>query len=135
MYRHNPRFQYLKFPEIFLKILKLRQYSRRQHLSQRMLSLRKIALKKGKRGESPFMGDIEELPKKCPYVPMYGPCTVRIDNDVRPGSIMKWCTCGLSKNQPWCDNESHKSTSFKPLSWKVPENQTIFSICNCKYTR
>jgi len=30
-----------------------------------------------------------------------------------------WCACGLSKNQPFCD-ESHKNTNFKPK--KFPED-------------
>lgn len=66
-----------------------------------------------------------------PAVPTYGPSNLR---DLRPGEVKRWCTCGLSKTQPWCDN-SHIGTAFKPLIWKVPEaGQTQFSICNCKYT-
>ena len=25
--------------------------------------------------------------------------------DLEPGKTMKWCTCGLSKKQPWCDGK------------------------------
>ncbi|KAI9203266.1 uncharacterized protein BJ171DRAFT_148632 [Polychytrium aggregatum] len=84
--------------------------------------------------------DIEDLSKlKClkPCVPMYGPILVR---DLPNGAVKYWCTCGLSKTQPWCDN-SHVGTEFKPLKWVVSGNkrdgkpQTLYSICNCKYTR
>ncbi|KAI8908798.1 hypothetical protein DFJ77DRAFT_129695 [Powellomyces hirtus] len=55
--------------------------------------------------------------------------------DLTPGQTKLWCTCGLSASQPWCDN-SHRGTEFKPLKWKVPDKQqTLYSICNCKYTR
>ncbi|KAI9190071.1 hypothetical protein H9P43_001504 [Blastocladiella emersonii ATCC 22665] len=77
--------------------------------------------------------DIEDLAKPIyPTVPFYGPCIVR---DLKPGETKRWCTCGLSKKQPWCD-ASHRGTPFKPLVWKVPERQqSLFAICNCKYTK
>ncbi|ORZ33632.1 hypothetical protein BCR44DRAFT_127221 [Catenaria anguillulae PL171] len=67
-----------------------------------------------------------------PTVPFYGPCIIR---GLKPGEKKRWCTCGLSKTQPWCDN-AHRGTPFKPHVWKVPDKpQTIYSICNCKYTK
>ncbi|UJR32090.1 hypothetical protein I4U23_019558 [Adineta vaga] len=67
-----------------------------------------------------------------PHVPTYGPCSIR---DLKPGEVKLWCTCGLSKKQPWCDG-SHKDTSFRPLKWTVPERaQTVYLICACKYTK
>ncbi|KAJ3191450.1 hypothetical protein HK101_007703 [Irineochytrium annulatum] len=72
-----------------------------------------------------------------PCVPMYGPINVR---NLAIGDKKRWCTCGLSKTQPWCDN-SHIGTPFKPLKWVVPGTakdgrpQTMYQICNCKYTR
>ncbi|KAJ3297241.1 hypothetical protein HDU79_004365 [Rhizoclosmatium sp. JEL0117] len=83
--------------------------------------------------------DIEDLgaaPCLKPCVPMYGPINVR---NLKMGDTMLWCTCGLSKTQPWCD-KSHIGTKFKPLKWKVEGTkkdggaQTFYSICNCKYT-
>ena len=72
--------------------------------------------------------DLEDL-KPC--AARYNPSTIR---NLEPGTIKLWCTCGLSKNQPWCDN-SHKDTPFNPLRWTVPSTgQTVYSICNCKYT-
>ena len=28
---------------------------------------------------------------------------------------MKWCTCGLSKTQPWCDGEFNQICAMKHL--------------------
>ncbi|XP_038046892.1 CDGSH iron-sulfur domain-containing protein 3, mitochondrial-like isoform X1 [Patiria miniata] len=68
----------------------------------------------------------------CPAVSQYGPANVR---DLEPGKKMKWCTCGLSKTQPWCDG-AHKGTGFKSLKWIVPEKpQSVYSICMCKHTQ
>ncbi|KAI9104663.1 hypothetical protein DFS34DRAFT_604004 [Phlyctochytrium arcticum] len=77
--------------------------------------------------------DIEDEPRRClkPCVPMYGPANLR---GLKKGDIKLWCTCGLSTTQPWCDDEAHKGTPFKPLRWTVPNDQSLYSICNCKYT-
>ncbi|KAI8817564.1 uncharacterized protein EV422DRAFT_218050 [Fimicolochytrium jonesii] len=76
--------------------------------------------------------DLGSKPCLKPCIPMYGPCNLR---DLKGGEVKSWCTCGLSTTQPWCDDVSHKGTGFKPKRWKVPTDQTLFSICNCKYTR
>lgn len=49
------------------------------------------------------------------------------------GQKVKWCSCGLSKNQPWCDN-SHVGSKFEPLVFTAPESK-IYSMCLCKYTK
>jgi CDGSH iron-sulfur domain-containing protein 3 len=41
-----------------------------------------------------------------------------------------WCTCGLSKSQPFCDG-SHKHTNFTPKAFSVTENKTAW-LCTCK---
>jgi CDGSH-type Zn-finger protein len=43
-----------------------------------------------------------------------------------------WCSCGLSKKQPFCDG-SHKGTSFAPLAFKLDKQQTVW-LCACKQT-
>ena len=44
-----------------------------------------------------------------------------------------WCTCGRSKNQPFCDG-SHAGTNFTPMKWTAPSNGN-FKFCTCKGTR
>lgn len=43
-----------------------------------------------------------------------------------------WCSCGLSKKQPFCDG-SHKGTSFAPQMIKLEQPQTLW-LCACKKT-
>ncbi|XP_022108958.1 CDGSH iron-sulfur domain-containing protein 3, mitochondrial-like [Acanthaster planci] len=76
--------------------------------------------------------NMEKKERLCPAVFQYGPASVR---DLEPGKKKKWCTCGLSKKQPWCDGK-HKGTGFKSLKWVVPEKpQSVYSICLCKHTK
>lgn len=46
-----------------------------------------------------------------------------------------YCTCGYSKTQPFCDGESHEGTGFKPLKFIHQRDQTLISICGCKYNK
>ena len=52
--------------------------------------------------------------------------------DVVKGKNYAWCSCGLSKNQPFCDN-SHKGSEFKPVIYKAEETKKVF-LCACKQT-
>ncbi len=44
-----------------------------------------------------------------------------------------WCSCGKSKNQPFCDG-SHKGSEFAPKAFSVSEDQTAW-LCVCKKTK
>lgn len=44
-----------------------------------------------------------------------------------------WCTCGLSKTQPYCDG-SHQSTDKKPLV-EIIKEPTDKYICVCGKTK
>jgi CDGSH-type Zn-finger protein len=43
-----------------------------------------------------------------------------------------WCSCGRSKNQPFCDG-SHKTTEFTPLKLELSEPKTVW-LCGCKHS-
>ncbi|MBT3541476.1 MAG: CDGSH iron-sulfur domain-containing protein [Opitutae bacterium] len=43
-----------------------------------------------------------------------------------------WCSCGKSKDQPFCDG-SHKGSSFTPQKVVIEESRTI-AFCNCKHS-
>ncbi|HBE16201.1 MAG TPA: cytochrome C551 [Cyanobacteria bacterium UBA11149] len=43
-----------------------------------------------------------------------------------------WCSCGGSKNQPFCDG-SHAGSEFTPLAFEQTEAKTV-ALCNCKHT-
>jgi len=43
-----------------------------------------------------------------------------------------WCSCGKSKNQPFCDG-SHKGSEFNPVKFELTEKTKVF-LCGCKHT-
>lgn len=59
------------------------------------------------------------------------PVAVELEKDKK----YYWCSCGLSKNQPFCDGE-HKSVpdGKKSFQFQAFESETRF-LCNCKNTK
>lgn len=51
---------------------------------------------------------------------------------VTEGKPYFWCSCGRSKNQPFCDG-SHKGTGFEPVKW-VADKSGKRGFCGCKAT-
>ncbi|KAI8137124.1 iron-binding zinc finger CDGSH type-domain-containing protein [Fennellomyces sp. T-0311] len=51
---------------------------------------------------------------------------------LEPGKEYYWCTCGESKNQPFCDG-THRGGPFKPKKIVVEEAKT-YPLCGCKFT-
>lgn len=51
------------------------------------------------------------------------------------GQKYQYCTCGLSKAQPWCDEACVAAKSpFKPTEFVVDKKQTYLLMCACKRT-
>lgn len=44
-----------------------------------------------------------------------------------------WCSCGRSKNQPFCDG-SHKDTKRTPIEF-TQEERSYVALCGCKYSK
>lgn len=44
-----------------------------------------------------------------------------------------WCSCGESKNQPFCDG-SHKTTPYTPVVFEINEPKQVW-LCGCKRTK
>lgn len=57
---------------------------------------------------------------------------VPVGIELEGGKDYYWCSCGSSKNQPWCDG-SHKGTHYAPAKISIPETKTAY-LCNCKQT-
>jgi len=57
-----------------------------------------------------------------------GPIAVEVEKD----KSYYWCSCGKSKNQPFCDG-SHKDTEFTPVAYKAEETKVVY-FCACKQT-
>lgn len=64
-----------------------------------------------------------------PIIAQRGPYAVELEK----GKRYMWCTCGRSKEQPFCDKASHKGTDFRPLVFVAEETKTSY-LCGCKYT-
>ncbi|MCP3678679.1 MAG: CDGSH iron-sulfur domain-containing protein [Deltaproteobacteria bacterium] len=52
--------------------------------------------------------------------------------DLEPGRNYYWCSCGKSKEQPFCDG-SHESCDPPPVEFMVKEKGKV-ALCNCKQT-
>jgi mannose-6-phosphate isomerase-like protein (cupin superfamily)/CDGSH-type Zn-finger protein len=54
--------------------------------------------------------------------------------ELRAGRPYRWCACGRSKKQPFCDN-SHIGTGYEPILYvgKYDGEEVLF--CGCKQTR
>ncbi|MCW8875583.1 MAG: glutamate synthase-related protein [Kangiellaceae bacterium] len=52
--------------------------------------------------------------------------------ELKKGEDYYFCTCGRSKNQPFCDG-SHKGTSFTPKAFQADDDGTAY-LCACKHT-
>jgi CDGSH-type Zn-finger protein len=52
---------------------------------------------------------------------------------VEAGKNYFWCSCGQSKNQPFCDG-SHKGSDFTPVKFTAEETKTVY-LCGCKNTK
>ncbi len=50
----------------------------------------------------------------------------------QPGE-KKWCACGLSATQPFCDG-SHRGTGMAPLRVTIEEAGTV-AWCGCKHSK
>ena len=53
--------------------------------------------------------------------------------DVEEGRKYAWCSCGLSKKQPFCDG-SHSGTGCSPVIGTAEKSETLY-FCGCKATK
>lgn len=56
-----------------------------------------------------------------------------IATEVESGKTYYWCSCGKSKNQPFCDG-SHQGTEFEPVAFTAEKSETVY-LCGCKKTK
>lgn len=66
----------------------------------------------------------DDLPVIARYKPYY--------EELEGGKTYLWCACGLSKNQPFCDN-SHLGTGIMPVKYKAAAYEEVL-FCGCKRT-
>ena len=63
---------------------------------------------------------------KVPVLARLGPYEVAVEE----GQAYRWCSCGLSAMQPWCDG-SHEGTGMEPIEFVAPIS-AVFHMCGCK---
>lgn len=56
-----------------------------------------------------------------------------IEVQLEPGKEYRWCRCGRSANQPFCDN-THVGTGIEPKVFSVTVARKVW-LCVCKKTR
>ena len=52
--------------------------------------------------------------------------------ELAPGDYW-WCSCGLSKRQPFCDGSHKAGGVFTPVRFSVAEAQKVW-LCGCKHS-
>jgi CDGSH-type Zn-finger protein/mannose-6-phosphate isomerase-like protein (cupin superfamily) len=52
--------------------------------------------------------------------------------EIKAGKRYLWCSCGRSKQQPFCDG-SHVGTSFLPVVFKAERDEEVI-FCGCKHS-
>ena len=53
--------------------------------------------------------------------------------DVEEGRPYKWCACGRSQTQPFCDG-SHAGSGMEPVIYKAESTRRVL-FCGCKASR
>ncbi len=57
-----------------------------------------------------------------------------VEMELEPGKTYSWCQCGRSKNQPFCDKQSHIGTGKSPKEFTVSIRRKVW-LCMCKETK
>ena len=63
-----------------------------------------------------------------PKIAQKSPCHL----DLEAGTYW-FCTCGGSKNQPFCDG-AHKGTGFSPMKLEIEAKKEVW-LCGCKHSK
>jgi CDGSH-type Zn-finger protein len=54
--------------------------------------------------------------------------------DVKQGEDYWWCSCGVSKAQPFCDGSHKAAGEFSPVKFTAEVDSKVY-FCGCKATR
>ena len=58
----------------------------------------------------------------------------RVENPKIHDKVYRWCSCGLSTSQPFC-NGNHEGTEFRPYRFTVEQKVKEINLCGCKLTK
>lgn len=79
-----------------------------------------------------FQRGLHETEEPFPVSPQIGP--YNIEKPLFGSKNYYWCSCGMSKNQPFCDS-SHRGTLFRPLKFNLEEKVKSMQLCGCKLSK
>ena len=68
--------------------------------------------------------------KAKPHCAQKAPFQVQLEK----GKVYFWCSCGLSKNQPFCDGRHKEERLFTPMKWVAKRDGEVW-LCGCKATK
>ena len=54
--------------------------------------------------------------------------------ELEAGVLYRWCKCGRSTKQPFCDDIGHVGTGIEPKIFKVSTARKVW-LCMCKQTK
>lgn len=68
-------------------------------------------------------------------LPRISECEPAVIN-VQPGKVYSWCTCGLSADQPLCDNAHRdiEGTPYRSIKVLFDKEEEVW-FCRCKHTK
>ncbi len=64
-----------------------------------------------------------------PAIAQKGPYPIQVE----ASKSYYWCSCGLSKTQPFC-NGSHAGTGLSPIKFEAAETKMVY-LCGCKSSK
>jgi len=64
-----------------------------------------------------------------PIIVQKTPYKVQVEKD----KTYFWCSCGVSKKQPFCDGSHKKEGKFKSVKYSATSDKVVY-FCGCKMT-
>lgn len=101
------------------------RWRKTEHAARRLASA--VQVFKPVSGQEPAVSARVAIP--LPRVDCMEPSLVALE----AGRRYAWCSCGLSRQQPFCDG-SHAGTDWQPLIFTARRSQRDW-LCTCKFTR
>lgn len=109
---------------VFQKRAKEREQNLEDYMHPDLLAMENVTLQKFDKRE--YTRGLVEGEKPFPVTPRISPYEVK--DPIIGGKTYRWCSCGMSKSQPFCD-DSHVGTKFKALRFRVEENVESMHLC------
>ena len=116
------------------KTVKERNMNVHENLSEALRENPRVSIAKFSRADFKRGLQVEEGEHPFPVLAKLGP--YKVDNVLYGAKNYYWCSCGMSKKQPFCDY-SHKGTLFKGVKFSIDQkidNKTMY-LCGCKLTK